>query len=157
MTYPLKKIIIIISTRKDLKENLWIRKLCELLAFCHQIQIVCKCAQKCIMENEIVRFGGLNYFFLIILREPRVNRLREFGRFVRILEDQCKWETWIIISMFSRIGLSEFIGPDFFSKRNYLPLCHSKEPFFYRRTNVKFMCYYSEPIGTLGFNSSSWT
>jgi hypothetical protein len=38
------------------------KKICELLAFCHQIQIVCKCAQKRIMENEIVRFGGLNCF-----------------------------------------------------------------------------------------------
>jgi hypothetical protein len=31
-------------------------------------------------------------FFLVMLHEPRVKHVRKFGRFVRILEDQCKWE-----------------------------------------------------------------
>jgi hypothetical protein len=61
MTYPLKYSFLLFW-----QEKIWKRiceyKKCELLAFCHQIQIVCKCAQKRIMENEIVRFDGLNHF-----------------------------------------------------------------------------------------------
>jgi hypothetical protein len=41
------------------------------------------------MGNEIVGFGGLN-FFLIIVNELIVKCLIRFGAFVRVLKDQWK-------------------------------------------------------------------
>jgi hypothetical protein len=38
------------------------------------------------MINEIVAFGGLNWFFLIILNEIILRCVIKFGRFVRIFK-----------------------------------------------------------------------
>ncbi len=32
-------------------------------------RLVCRCAEKNVMTNEIVGFGGVNLFFLVILNE----------------------------------------------------------------------------------------
>ncbi len=46
------------------------------------------------MANEIAEFGDLNLF---ILNELTMKYVIEFGRFVRILEDQWKWYKGTII------------------------------------------------------------
>jgi hypothetical protein len=43
------------------------------------------------MPNEIAGFGGLSFFFLVILSELIVKCVTGFGRFVNILENQWKW------------------------------------------------------------------
>jgi hypothetical protein len=43
------------------------------------------------MANEIAGFGGLIFFFLVILSELGVKCVIGFGRFMRILKDRWKW------------------------------------------------------------------
>ncbi len=50
--------------------------------------------RKNVMANEIAEFGDLNLF---ILNELTMKYVIEFGRFVRILEDQWKWYKGTII------------------------------------------------------------
>jgi hypothetical protein len=42
------------------------------------------------MANKIARFGDLSLFIYLILNELTIKYVIEFGRFVRILEDQWK-------------------------------------------------------------------
>jgi len=43
--------------------------------------------RKNVIVNEIVAFGGLNWFFLVLLNEITLRCVIKFGRFVRILKD----------------------------------------------------------------------
>jgi hypothetical protein len=47
---------------------------------------VFKCEEKYVMGSEIIEFGGLN-FFLVILNEKIIKYVIKFGRFENILED----------------------------------------------------------------------
>jgi hypothetical protein len=43
-----------------------------------------------VTANEIAGFGGLNYYFLVILSELAIKCVIGFGKFVRISKEQCK-------------------------------------------------------------------
>jgi hypothetical protein len=66
--------------------------------------------------NGIARFSGTELFFLVILKELIVKCVRRFGRFVRIVEDQCHARKGPIFSMFSEIRLC--VGLRFYLQAN---------------------------------------
>ncbi len=53
--------------------------------------------RKHVIANKIARFGGLNYYFLIILSELTIKYVKGFGRVITILKDPWKQEKGTII------------------------------------------------------------